>query len=138
VVAALLVGGCTTSTTNQTPSASAATHDAFLEKFLAAYKDTQYSNSSRQIKAYELDWINSTSARVQNTYLWKPSNYTNSTEAHDITFIVFPTTQDTTNYVNAMNKTAYSLASTQYGDSPGGLAYQNVTGHAPQLFKAYL
>jgi hypothetical protein len=51
--------------------------------------------------------------------------------------MIFPTTQDATNYLNAMNKTEYSLASTQYGDSPGGLAYLNVTGHAPQIFKAY-
>jgi len=141
VVASLLVAGCTTSTNNQTSSASAtpstATHDTFLEKFLAAYKDTQYSNKSRQIKAYEVEWINGTSARLQHTFVYKPSNYTNYTDALDTTFIVFPTTQDATNYVNAMNKTAYSLASTQYTDSPGGLAYQNVTGHAPQIFKAY-
>jgi hypothetical protein len=137
VVAALLVSGCTTSTTNQTPSASTATHDAFLDKFLAAYKDTQYANNSRQIKAWQLDWINSTSARLQYTFVWKPSNYTNATEAHDITFMVFPTSQDATQYLNAMNKTDYSLASTQYIDSPSGLAYQNVTGHAPQIFKGY-
>jgi hypothetical protein len=88
-------------------------------------------------KTYELEWINSTSARLQNTFFFKTSNYTNATVAHDITFIIFPTTQDATNYVNATNKTAYSLASTLYGDSPGGLAYQNATGHAPQIFKAY-
>ena len=137
VVVSLLVSGCTTSTTNQTPSASAATqHDAFLDKFIAAYKDTQYSNKSRQVHAWELDWINSTSARLQYTILY-PSNVTNTTVAYDATFMVFPTSQDATNYVNAINTTAYSLASTVYTDSPGGLAYQNVTGHAPQVFKGY-
>ena len=140
VVASLLVAGCSTSptsTTNQTPSASTATHDTFLEKFLAAYKDTQYSNKSRQIKAYELEWINSTSARLQMTLFTKPTNYTNYTNAYDETFTVFPTSQDATNYVNAINKTNYSLASTVYPDWAGGLAYQNATGHAPQTFKAY-
>jgi hypothetical protein len=140
VVASLLVSGCTTSTTsntNQTPSASTATHDAFLEKFLSAFNDTQYSNKSRQIKAYELEWINSTSARLQYTFVWKPSNYTNYTTAYDTTYTVFPTSQDATNYVNAINKTNYSLASTVYTDWAGGLAYKNATGHAPQSFKAY-
>jgi hypothetical protein len=140
VVASLLVAGCTTSTTsntNQTPTPSTATHDAFLEKYLAAYKDTQYSNKSRQIKAYELEWINGTSARLQNTFFVQVSNYSNTTSAHDITFTVFPTSQDATNYLNAMNKTAYSLQSTIYTDSPGGLAYKNVTGNAPQIFKSY-
>jgi hypothetical protein len=137
VIASLLVAGCTNSTTNQTPSASTATHDAFLDKFLTAYKDTQYSNKSREVHAWEIDWINSTSARLQYTILTKPTNYTNITEAYDVTFTVFPTTQDATNSVNAMNTTLYSLASTVYTDSPGGLAYQNVTGHAPQIFKFY-
>ena len=36
-----------------------------------------------------------------------------------------------------MNKTNYSLASTQSTDSPAGVAYQNATGHAPQIFKGY-
>jgi hypothetical protein len=139
VVVSLLVSGCSTNTNNQTPSVapSTATHDAFLEQILAAYKDTQYSNSSRQIKAYELDWINSTSTRLQNTFLTKPSIYSNITTANDLTFTVFPTSQDATQYLNAMNKTAYSLASTLYIDFPGGLAYKNVTCHSPSIFKSY-
>jgi hypothetical protein len=139
--ASLVVSGCTTSTTsntNQTPSTStAAAHDAFLEKYLAAYKDTQYSNQSRQVKAWELEWVNSTSAHLQYTVLTKPSNYTNLTGAYDVTFTVFSTTQDATNYLNAMNKTDYSLASMVYTDSPGGVAYKNVTGQAPQIYKYY-
>ena len=137
VVASLLVSGCTTSTTNQTPTPSTTTHDALLEKFLAAYKDIEYSNTSQQVNAWELDWINSTSVRLQFAELTKPSNYTNETTAYDATFTVFPTSQDATNYVNAMNTTAYSLYSTVYTDSDSGLAYQNVTGHAPQIFKGY-
>jgi hypothetical protein len=137
VVASLLVSGCTTSTTNQTPStnatsSTAAAHDAFLEKSLATYKNLSYSDSNWSVRAWELTWINSTSALLQDTWLNKT---TNVTEAWDETFIVFPTIQEATNYLNAMNMTAYSLASTEY--TSGGV-YQNVTGHAPQIYKEYV
>lgn len=128
-VASLSVAGCTTNNTNQTPSA-ATQHDAFLENYLAAYKNVTYAINSTHITAWELDWINSTSARVQHTALNKS---TNATWAWDETAMVFPTTQDATNYVNAMNLTAYSLASTEYSSG----AYQNVTGHPPQIYKLY-
>jgi outer membrane murein-binding lipoprotein Lpp len=139
VVASLLVAGCTTSTTsntNQTSSAtsSTATHDALLEKLLAEYKNQEDKNSSLSMKAWEVEWINSTSARLQETAVVKPSN---TTISYDITYMVFPTSQDATQYLNAMNKTAYSLATTLYRDSPTALAYQNATGHAPQIFKKY-
>lgn len=131
VFASLLVSGCiTTNNTNQ-PSASTATHDAFLESYLAAYKSNRTSDTTRQVKAWEVTWVNSTSARLQWSALVK---FSNSTASYDETFITFPTTQDATNYLNAMNTTAYSLAGTQY---PAGGAYENVTGHAPQIYKDY-
>ena len=71
------------------------------------------------------------SAKLLFTY---QNQSTNITWASDATWIVFPTTQDATNYLNAMNKTNYSLASTQY--VTGG-AYYNVTGHDPQIYKRY-
>jgi thiol-disulfide isomerase/thioredoxin len=114
----------------QSPNA-ATQHDAFLEKLLAAVKNNAYSNSNASVKAWELTWINSTSARLQATERDKPSNYTWN---HDITYVVFPTSQDATNYLNAMNKTAYSLYSTE---TPNGTVYQNVTGYAPQIYKQY-
>jgi hypothetical protein len=55
--------------------------------------------------------------------------------ALDEMFIVFPASQDATNYLNTMNLTAYSLASTQY---PAGGAYEVVTGHGPQTYKEYI
>jgi hypothetical protein len=134
VVASLLVTGCSTSNTNQTPSATAstATHDAFLESYLAAYKNVMSSNSSLSVKAWELTWTNGTSARLQWTTLYKP---TNQTLNYDETLTVFPNSQDATNYLNAINKTAYSLASTIY---PSGGAYQKAEGHQPQIFKDYV
>jgi len=81
---------------------------------------------------WDVAWINSTSVRLENTALNKSTNTTvNRVE----TIIVFPTTQDATNYLNALNKTAYSLASTQY---ISGGAYQKAIGHAPQIYKDYV
>ena len=121
VVASLLVSGCTTSTTNQTPgsnvtSSAAAQHvnstsAGFLEKYLTTYKnDTGDGNWS--VTAWEVTWINSTSVRLQDTWL---NNTSGVTESWEETVTVFPTSQDATNYLNATNLTAYSLASTEYG-----------------------
>jgi len=136
IVASILMAGCTISTTNntnQTPSATpnTATHDAFLEKYLATYKNTSYANKNTSVKAWEVTWINSTSARLRWTVFAKS---TNGTYNYQETYLVFPTTQDATNYLTAFNKTAYSLVNTIY---PSGGAYQNFTGHAPQIYKLY-
>jgi len=48
--------------------------------------------------------------------------------------IAFPTTQDATQYLNAFNKTAYSLASTII---PSGSAYEKAMGYPPQIVKTY-
>jgi hypothetical protein len=130
VVASFLVAGCTTSTTsntNQTLSAtsSTATHDAFLEKYLAEYKNGYDSDKSLTIKAWDLTWINSTSARVEWTTFNKTTNVTLN---HVGTLILFPTSQDATNYLNAMNRTSYSLASTTY-PSVGLIRTLQVTQH---------
>jgi len=141
VFASLLVAGCTTSNTSQSPSptstvspsaaSSAATqHDAFLETFLAQYKDEVYSNSSFNVTAWDLEWLYSTSARLEYTYLCQTTSYN-----YVQTYVVFPTTQDATGYLNAMNKTEYSLVSTQY---PAGGAYEKASGHAPELYKHYV
>ncbi len=135
VVASLLVAGCTTNTTsntNQTPTSSAATNDAFLERYLAEDKNVSYANTNLSHKAWELTWINSTSARLEYTFFNKTANI--SFKPPPETYIVFPTTQDATNYLNAMNKTAYSLISTQY---ISGGAYQKLTGHTPTVYKEY-
>ena len=135
LVASLLIAGCTsnnTSNTNLTPTTSTATHDAFLERYIAQFKNVSYANTNLNFKVWDVAWINSTSVRLENTALNKSTNMTvNRVE----TIIVFPTTQDATNYLNAINKTAYSLASTQY---ISGGTYQKATGHAPQIYKDYV
>jgi len=126
VVASLSVAGCTI-----IPTSSTTTHDAFLEQYLATYKNVSYSDFSRYITAWDLAWINSTSARLQYTYF---NNSDNATWNYDERIIVFPTSQAATQYLDAMNNTAYRLCSTEYA---GGGAYQEITGHAPQIYKDY-
>jgi len=48
----------------------------FLENYLAAYKNEKYSDSSIHVQTWALDWINSTSARLQFTELNKTTNRT--------------------------------------------------------------
>jgi hypothetical protein len=134
VGASLLVAGCTSSPNNQTPSATSHTEfrDTFLVTYLAAYKSASYLDTNTNYTAWEVTWINTTSARIQQTSINKTTNATwNLVD----TVIVFPTTQDATNYLNAMNKTAYSLSSTVYRSSGG--AYRSATGNAPTVYKLY-
>jgi hypothetical protein len=138
LVASLSVTGCISNTTNQTPSpsvtlstvkTSGATHrDAFLEKYLTQYTNIALSNSSYSIKSWEITWINNTSVRLKWTGLDKS---TNQTARWDETLIVFPTSKDATNYLNAMNKTAYSLASEELIIQ----AYRKAAGHTPKIDK---
>jgi hypothetical protein len=121
----LSVAGCSTNNQTSSTTASTTTHDAFLEKYLAEYKQVTYTETLENINAWNLTWINGTSAHLE----WRVGtlNYVE-------TFIKFPTTLDATHSLNAMNLTAYSLCSTQY--SAGG-TFQKTTGHAPQTYKDY-
>ncbi|MGA7076519.1 MAG: hypothetical protein WBZ42_08265 [Halobacteriota archaeon] len=101
---------------------------------MAALKTAIYSHNDTRVLAWEQpNWINSTSVQIQINVLNKT---TNKTTYEVSTFIVFPTSQDATNYVNAIaNKTEYLLYRTE---SRGTGAYENVTGHAPQIYKEYV
>jgi hypothetical protein len=150
MVSLISVAGCTSSSPTPTPTAKAtvtvtatpkatttptsstATHDSFLEKYLAAEKTVQDSRSSERIDVWDVTWINSTSARLE--YIVHNKTMSNIGMSGNMTYIAFPTTQDATKYLNAMNKTGYSLASTVWESS--GL-YEKVTGHAPQIYKEY-
>jgi len=141
VIASLSIAGCTTSTNNtgQTSSATSSTtsaasqHNASLEKYITSYKTVQYSNSSQRVTAWKLVWNNNTSAHVTWTAVRRQTNGT-ETVTLDRTFIVFPTAQVATNYVNRLNLTAYTLVST---NPQNAAVYKNVTGHTPQIYKEY-
>jgi hypothetical protein len=104
-----------------------------LEQYLAAYKNSEYANQNLSVKAWEVTWINNTSARLGWTTLNKT---TNNTWSYVDTISVFPTSEAAAQYINATNKTGYSLVGTQYPYQSG--AYKNLTGHAPQIYKAYV
>jgi hypothetical protein len=140
VLAVLIVSvaGCTSSTnSSQTPSAtpSTATHDAFLDKFLGAFKTRSEADKNFSTKAWEVTWSSSTSARLEWTV--ETTSSTNHTANTVMQVTKFSTSQDATNYLNAMNKTDYSLASNICSGGSSGGAYQDVTGHAPQICKDY-
>jgi hypothetical protein len=107
---------------------------SFLATYLATFKNLQYADKNKSISAWDLTWINSTSARLQRTVTYTNGSNANRTISWDDSYIVFPTSQAATDYLNAMNKTAYSLASTEYS---GGGAYEQTAGHAPQIYKTY-
>jgi len=133
--ASLLVSGCTTSTTDQTPSTATSTgmHDIFLEKYIAADNNYTYTEASfGNVTSWKVTWINGTSARVEWTAVSQSGNET-GTVIYEVTHTLFSTTQDATKYLDAMNKTGYTLSSLNY--SAG--SYKTVTGHAPEVFKVY-
>jgi hypothetical protein len=136
VVASLLVVGCITptdnTTTNQTASAGTATHDALLERYLATSKNVSYGDKNLSVRAWNLTWVNGTSAHLQRTLFDKVTNLTLN---YEDTLSVFRTPQNATNYFNAINKTASTVANTVY---PSGGAYQKATDHAPQSYKDYI
>ena|GEM_PF-4627961 len=117
-VASISIARRTTTTTNttQTSSATSSTtsaatlHNALLVKYIIA-KTEQYSNSSERITAWELGWNNGTSAHAVWTAVILQTNRT-ETVTLNRTFSVFPTAQDATNYVNALNLIAYTPVST--------------------------
>ena len=111
--------------------ASEATHNTTLENYLAGAKNVSYADKNLTYKAWEVMWTNSTSVRLEDTFQNKSTNVTFNEVA---TYTIFPATQAATDYVNAMNKTTYSLASTVNSTATG---YQKVTGHLPVVYKAY-
>jgi hypothetical protein len=135
LVASLSVAGCTT--TNNTDTSTTTQHDTLLENYLAAFKTRSLAalGSNYTTKAWEVTWINSTSARLEYTSLQKSSNLTLNLVG---VFTVFPMTQEATKYLNALNKTEYSLTdNTCTGTAPAALAYKDAAGHAPQVCKDY-
>jgi hypothetical protein len=115
---------------------STVTRDAFLEKYLAALKNSLYTDKNYSYSVWEVTWINSTSARLEMT-----AREISTATAYTVvtTYTVLPTTQDATDYLNAMDKTAYSLHGTQCSSSSSPVrAFLAATGHAPQICTDYM
>ena len=141
LIAALVVGasGCTTTSNTASPSPSTSpsstTHDPLLEKFVNVTQQATYNNASNSVQAWNVTWNNGTSVTILATVI---SNFsgTSATVSANVTLLSFPTTQDATNFLNAFDKTNYSLTSTNYSSSGSG-DYYNVTGHYPGVYKQY-
>ncbi len=134
VVSLVLVSGCTLSTANNTANqtstpSTAESHDAFLEKFV--YRLHQYTQRNYNLKAWDENWLNSTTVRLLYTVNLK---FTNTVVNQNATIMHFKSTDDATAYFNSLNKTGYTLDENIYH---GGI-YQDVTGHAPIPYIKYV
>jgi hypothetical protein len=139
MVASLSVAGCTSNTNNTATSPSsttASTHDALLEKLVNTFKQEESGNASNTVQAWDVTWNNGTSVIVLET-LKESSSGINVTVAANHTFMSFPTTQDATNYLNAFDKTNYSLTSMDYQNSSSTHVYTKATGHDPSVYVEY-
>lgn len=132
LIASLSVCGCT-ATTNNTATSPSPTHDALLEKLVNATKQEVYGNASYTVQSWDVTWNNGTSVTIIGTV---ELTSTGTPVAAYSTFLSFPTTQDATNYLNAFDKTNYSLTSTDYSSDTSHI-YYNATGHAPSVYKEY-
>ena len=127
----VFIAGCTSSTNNT----SAGQHDAFLEKYLAAYQTEVKGNAT--FNAWEVTWVNSTAATVHFTFGNSAGNRTAST---NVSMVRFQSVPEATSYVNGLGKTGYALNSAAYDASNAtdeSSAYVQAAGHAPTVYKLY-
>ena len=132
LVSIVVVAGCTTNTTNQTATSTpstAASHDAFLEKYVSQYYN--YTQKNYTLKAWDVNWLNSTTVNVVSTIENKTSQGVSS---ENMTIMHFKSTDDATAYFNKLNITGYTL----YQNIYSGGVYQDVTGHKPVPYKEYM
>jgi len=132
LVSIVVVAGCTTNTTNQTTTSTpstAASHDAFLGKYVSQlYNNTQKNYT---LTAWDVNWRNSTTVNVVLT----TENATSQTVvSENRTIMHFKSTDDAIAYFNGLNITGYTL----YQNIYTGGAYQDVTGHKPVPYKVYV
>ena len=134
VVTSLSVAGCTNNTTNTATSPSPQAHDATLEKYVNVTKQAEYGNKTKEILAWLVTWNNDSSVTILETVKNRTDN---SSVSGNTTLINFQSNQDATNYLNAFDKSDYSLISTSFktSDAP---TLSNVTGHVPSVYAEYI
>jgi len=123
LIASLSVAGCTSSTNpatsspsptpTPTPTSTPSAHNTVLEK---------------TVRERQNEWLVVSDYTVESRVVWH-SNHSvtmfatqTRSEPEDVlsgneTLIAFPTTQDATNYLNAFDKSKYSLVSTTYNST---------------------
>jgi hypothetical protein len=142
VVASLLASGCTSqNTASNAPSG----HSILLEQFSANTKQVIYSsvsnvnvtaNSSINVTAWDVIWNNETSVTVLFSIKGAEGNKTNTISGNQ-TAMTLPTTSAASDYLSALDKTKYTLVSTDYKSDNSTGWYYNATGHYPNVYKEY-
>jgi hypothetical protein len=134
IVTSLSITGCTNNTTNTATSPSPQAHDATLERYVNVTKQAEYNNKTKEILAWLVTWNNDSSVTILETVKNRTDN---SSVSGNTTLINFQSNQDATNYLNAFDKSDYSLISTSFktSDAP---TLRNVTGHEPSVYAEYL
>ena len=98
---------------------------------MSQYHDTTQNAANYTLKAWDVKWLNSTTVNL----VWTTVNNTSQEVIRgNETIMHFKSTDDATAYFKCLNITGYTLSETIY---PGG-AYQDLTGHAPVPYKAYV
>ncbi len=136
-IACLSIAGCAAPTTTPSPSPATGTaqaqqntsHNPTLERYLTALEQTTRENYT--VKAWQVNWINSTAANLQYT---AQNKTTNATVDQNVEVTYFTTTDDATSYFNSLNRTGYALVRTVY---PSNGAYVRATGSVPAVYYAY-
>jgi hypothetical protein len=107
-----------------TPEATAiqSGHNAVLEQTVSTRQQEEYSLIGYTTGAWNVIWNNDNSVTILSTQI---ANGTNTQTQGNETLIAFPTTQDATNYLNALDLSKYSLVS-------GPLDLYPVADHVPQ------
>jgi hypothetical protein len=132
LVCIVVIAGCTTSTTNQTTTSTpstAASRDAFLEKYISQLYNNAQKNYT--VTAWDVNWRNSSTV---NVILTTENETSQTVVSENRTIMHFESTDDAIAYFNGLNITGYIL----YENIYTGGAYQDVTGHTPVPYKAYV
>lgn len=142
VVASLLASGCTSqNTASNAPSG----HSMLLEQFSANTKQVIYSPSQQRqrdgkqllnVTAWDVIWNNETSVTVLFSIKGVEGNKTNTISGNQ-TAMTLPTTSAASDYLSALDKTKYTLMSTDYKNDNSTGWYYNATGHYPNVYKEY-
>lgn len=143
MIASLSVAGCTSSVSNQSggqasPSVTSQ-HNATLERFANALRQDAYGNPSNTVRTWDVTWNNDTNVTVLFDILASGTGNAsaNGTSSGTNTMLIFPTTQDATNFLDAFNKTDYHAGYADYKSSSTSSDYYNATGHYPSVYKDY-
>lgn len=136
LLGAVLVGGCTSSTTSSpTPSAAtstAGTHNAFLDQYVAKLESELRNNTT--VSAWVTKWQNGSIVNIQMTF----RNVTSNRDVNlNRTVIRFASTDDATNYVNLNNAGYLDTTNVTKLVSLPYKAYETTKGSAPTVYSAW-